>query len=261
MKTFFETIAVAFSMFSRVPVKNVEWTDANRKYSLLAFPLVGVVLGLCWFGVAWVCDRFYVPDLLTGAFLTGLPLLVVGGFHLDGYADTADALASHGDREKKLEIMKDPHVGSFAVLQVAIYLILWFAASASIAATDAAVWALTAVVFVLSRTLSGLAVTTFPMAKDTGLAKSFAEDADKRKVRNGLIVLLVLLVLIVLSMDLWLATLPAALLMCFAATAVFLWYRHIAEKHFGGITGDLCGWFLCRAEVWMLAVVAAVYTL
>lgn len=256
MKNLWETVLVAFGMFSRVPVKTVEWTKENRRYSMLAFPLVGVLLGLCWFLLNLVCKALGVPTLLTGAFLTGLPLLLAGGIHLDGYADTCDALGSHGDREKKLAVMKDPHIGSFAAIHLIVYFILWFAASALLAEQDPAVWGLTALIFVLSRTLSGLAVATFPMAKGTGLAHSFAEDADKKKVRNGLLALLVLLVILVLAFDILGGTFPAAFAVLAAAAAMYFWYRYIANKHFGGISGDLAGWFLCRAELWMLLAAA-----
>ena len=201
MKNFFETILVAFGMFSRVPVPQVEWNEKNRKYSMLAFPMVGLVLGLCWFLIASLGRQFGLPSFLTGALLTALPVLVVGGIHLDGYADTVDALSSHGDKAKKLEIMKDPHVGSFAVIHLVIYFLLWFAACTVLAEKSAEVWLLAGMTFVLSRSLSGLAVATFPMAKDTGLAKSFADEADKKTVRGGLIAVLVVLVLLFMAMD------------------------------------------------------------
>ena len=185
MKHFFETILVAFGMFSRIPVPQVEWNEKNRKYSMLAFPLVGLVLGLCWVIVAALCRQFGLPELLTGALLTALPVLVVGGIHLDGYADAVDALSSHGDKEKKLAIMKDPHVGSFAVIHLVVCFLLWFAACTVLAEKSLEEWLLVGLTFVLSRSLSGLAVTTFPMAKDTGLAKSFADDADKKSSGTG----------------------------------------------------------------------------
>lgn len=257
MTNFFETIEVAFGMFSRVPVRQVEWKEENRKYTMLAFPLVGLVLGLCWVLVASLAHRFGLPELLTGALLTALPLLVVGGIHLDGYADTVDALSSHGDKEKKLAIMKDPHVGSFAVLHLAVYYVLLFAASTVLAGERFEVWLVAGLSFVLSRTLSGFAVATFPMAKDTGLAKSFADDADKKTVRNGLFVLLVVLALALMSIDLVWRQFPAGFFACVAAGAVFFWYRFIAQKHFEGINGDLAGWFLSKCELWTLVAMAA----
>ena len=50
-----------------------------------------------------------------------IPVIVSGGIHLDGFADTVDALSSYGDREKKLEILKDPNTGAFAVIGLCVY--------------------------------------------------------------------------------------------------------------------------------------------
>lgn len=257
MKNLFETFCVAFSLYSRVPTKQVEWTEDNRRFTMLAFPAVGVVLGLCWMAVFALCDHFEVPFLLTGALLTALPLLVVGGIHLDGYADTRDALASHGDREEKQRILKDPHTGAFAIIHLVVFFLLWFAASAALAEMSIEYQLVVALSFVLSRTLSGLAVAQFPAMSGSGLVKSFADAADKQKVRGGLLALLVALALGFLALDVVLATFPAGLLVCGAAALVFAWYRYIALKHFGGISGDLAGWFLCRCEVWMLVAAAA----
>lgn len=257
MKTFFETIAVALGMFSRLPVRNVKWSEQNRKYALLAFPLVGVVLGILWILVALLGRYYNLPQVLTGALLTGLPLLVVGGIHLDGYADTVDALASHAEREKKLEIMKDPHVGSFAVMHLAVYFIILFAANTVLAEQSLTVWVGAALTFVVSRTLSGLAVATLPMAKETGLAKSFANDANKKVVRNVLVGLGVALAIVLVILDIVATLFPEGLFAIVAAAAVFGWYWYIAEKHFGGINGDLAGWFLSKCELWMLVAIAS----
>ena len=134
-----------------------------------------------------------------------IPVWVTGGIHLDGYADTCDALSSYGDREKKLEILKDPHCGAFAVIRLCSYFAAYLALCACVDFTPRVglCWTLA---LVLERALSGLAVASFPMAKNTGLAHTFA-------------------------------------------TA--------AKKQFGGITGDLAGWFLQKAELWMLAALCA----
>ncbi len=55
-----------------------------------------------------------------------IPVWITGGIHLDGYADTCDALSSYGDREKKLEILKDPHCGAFAVIRLCSYFLAYF---------------------------------------------------------------------------------------------------------------------------------------
>ena len=94
MRGILETVAVAFSMFSALPMPQISWEKRNMRYALCAFPLVGGVIGgLCWL---WgeLCQWGGVPDLLRGAVLCLLPAAVTGGIHLDGYCDTVDALAS-----------------------------------------------------------------------------------------------------------------------------------------------------------------------
>ena len=109
-----QTIAVAFAMFSAVPVPQFGWNEKNMRYALCAFPLVGLLCGVLW----CVCGVLPLPAPARAAGFCLVPVWVTGGIHLDGYADTCDALASYGDREKKLEILKDPHCGAFAVIRL-----------------------------------------------------------------------------------------------------------------------------------------------
>ena len=101
----------------------------------------------------------------------------------------------------------------------------------------------------MERALSGLAVAAFPMAKNTGLAHTFATAADRTAVRNVLTVLAVLLCAALLALG------GGAL--ATVAILLFLWYHHVAVQQLGGITGDLAGWFLQKTELWMLAALCA----
>ena len=103
--------------------------------------------------------------------------------------------------------------------------------------------------FVLERAMSGLAVCRFPLAKNTGLAYTFATAADKKNAGRILyaVTLLAAAGMIALGGTLVLA----------AGLLVFLRYRTVAQKQFGGLSGDLAGWFLQRAELWMLAALVA----
>ena len=102
---------------------------------------------------------------------------------------------------------------------------------------------------VLERALSGLAVASFPMAKNTGLAHTFATAADKTVVRRVLAVLAAVLCVGMAALGGWALVL--------AALAVLWRYHAVSRKQFGGITGDLAGWFLQKAELWMLAALCA----
>ncbi len=252
---FFQTIAVAFAMFSAVPCPQPVWNERNMRYSLCAFPLIGAVCGLLWWG--WVALMEYVGGsvwLLAGG-LCAIPVLVTGGIHLDGYADTCDALASCGTPEKKREILSDPRCGAFAVIRLCSWFILYFALCASVE-WDARALRCMGLAFVLERCLSGFAVAAFPLAKDTGLAHAFAAAADRKRVRGILAAASVLLTAALAAVG-GLAGVAMAL-----AAGWILWrYYQIAKKQFGGITGDLAGWFLQRAELWMLGALAAVQLL
>lgn len=243
--TLFETIAVAFSMFSAIPMPQFRWNEENMRYALCAFPLIGAVIGGISWGAWSLCGWLGLPNLLRGAILTLIPVLVTGGIHLDGYSDTCDALASHATQEKKLEILKDPHVGSFAVIRICGYFVITLALWTALKTFP---WTAVLLGFCMSRTLSGLAVASFPLAKNTGLAHTFAQAADQKRVRTMLIALDVLLCL-----GMCLCGYQGGL-MAMTAHVVFGWYYRMSRKEFGGLSGDLAGWFLQLAELWMLVV-------
>ena len=102
---------------------------------------------------------------------------------------------------------------------------------------------------VLERALSGLAVAAFPMAKNTGLAHTFASAADRKTVRSVLFGLTLALCAALTALGGWGLALAAVL--------ILVRYYVVSKKQFGGITGDLAGWFLQKAELWMLAALCA----
>ena len=177
--TVLQTIAVAFAMFSAVPVPQFDWNENNMRYSRCAFPLVGVLCGVLW----CVCTSLPLPAMVRAAGFCLNPIWVTGGIHLDGYADTCDALCSYGDTQKKLDILKDPHCGAFAVIRLCSYFVAYFALCCCVQFTPqvGAVWLLA---LVLERACSGYAVAAFPLAKNTGLAHTFATAADRTTVRR-----------------------------------------------------------------------------
>ena len=111
-----ESIVVAFSMYSKIPMPHIEWNKENMKNVLCFFPWVGAVAGVLvwlWFRVS---DQFGFGVMLRASVAVLIPVLVTGGIHLDGLLDTADALSSWQTRERRLEILKDSHAGAFAII-------------------------------------------------------------------------------------------------------------------------------------------------
>lgn len=238
-----KTIAVAFSMFTAIPMPQFEWNEKNMKYSMCAFPLIGVVLGFAIWAAAYGLDMVTDSKLIRGAALAAIPVLITGGIHIDGFADTIDAQASHQTRERKLEILKDPHIGSFAMIYVATYLIANFAVW-----TEAGDINLLAMIlmFTLSRSLSALAIASFPLARNTGLAHTFASEAVKGQARTALVISSTVIAAAMLVLG------DKGAAMAVSALLMFGYYYHFAKKNYGGITGDIAGWFLVLAEFLML---------
>ena len=246
-----ETVLVAFAMFSALPAPQPEWNGRNMRYALCAFPLVGAVCGGLWLGWSAVCECFSAPGLLRGAGFCMIPVWVTGGIHLDGYADTCDALASCASPERKREILSDPRCGAFAVIRVCGYFVCYFALAAVLAPTGRAVGCM-GLAFVLERALSGLAISRFPLSKDTGLAHTFAAASDKRNAGRILAAAAILTTGGMILLGGWTGGVMAA-----AGLAAFWRYARTAAEQFGGVSGDLAGWFLQRAELWMLGALTA----
>ena len=265
MKSLFRSFAIAFSMYSKIPMPQFTWEKEDMKYSIVFFPLIGAVLFAVIGIIRCLGAIFDMGSIPTGLFMMAAIVLITGGIHVDGYMDCSDAFSSYADREKKLEILKDPHIGAFAVIRVlalsAVYLAsiaiildkeilsdvsLFFSGEASI---------ILGLGFILSRALSGISVVSFPCAKSEGTLYSFAEGADKKRCLSILIkeALVVSIAMILIGGICGVCAVCAALL-------VFAYYKYRTGRELGGITGDAAGWFLCLAET-AIAVAICAYVL
>lgn len=241
MKDFFQGFVVAFSMYSKIPMPRIEWTEKNMKYCICFFPLIGLVIGTLQNGWYALAGYLGFGVLFRTAVLVLIPVLVSGGIHLDGLLDTADALSSYKSREEKLEILKDSHAGAFAVIVGVSYFVLAFGAYSEVDAGELQVIGLS---FVLSRAFSGLGLVCLRKAKNTGLLRTFSDAAANRKVAVVMAGMIALTVAAMLRLSLLRGGIAAAM-----AMLTFAWYRRMAYRSFGGITGDLAGCFLQVCEL------------
>ena len=235
------SMMIAFSMYSRIPVPQVQWTKERMKYAMCFFPLIGAVIGLMEYGAILLFRTMGFP-FLAQILPVVIPVADTGGIHMDGLLDVIDAKSSHGETEKKLEILKDPHTGAFAIIGCAIYFLLYLAFFMEMRPVKIPAFCIT---FVITRALSGLSVVSFPMAKKSGLAAAFSDGAHKRVVGTVMVLYLIISLLAV-----WLLTGVLAVSGVFAISfVVFLYYYHMSKREFGGITGDLAGYFLQILEL------------
>ena len=235
------SVVIAFSTYSHLPMPQVEWSDENRRYAMCFFPLVGAVIGgLIWLWLC-ICGWLELNALVKGAVGAVIPLIVTGGIHMDGFMDTTDALSSWQPKERKLEILKDSHVGAFAVMGCAAYMLLM---TAFLSMAKPETGAQVGVCFVLSRALSAWAVTVFKSARPDGMLDKFATASKRRMVSASGLVYVLICVAVWCLWEVWLALILVAV-----AASVTLYYKHMSEKQFGGVTGDLAGWYSQMLEL------------
>lgn len=250
MKTLLESIDIAFSMYSLIPVPRVDWNEKNMKYALCFFPLVGLAVGgLQGAALYLLSQASSVSPALWAAVATALPVLLSGGIHMDGFCDTMDGLGSHQSPERKLEILKDSNAGAFAIIGCVLYFILTFGVWESLAGrlNGKAFWTLM-LGYALSRSFSGFGLVTLKCAKNSGLAAMFSQAADKKRVRTVLIVWGVLIGAAMMCLNFRVGAL------CIGVSVLtFIYYMNMSKKQFGGITGDLAGYFLQLCELFMAA--------
>ena len=249
MKSFW----IALAMYSKLPAKRVEWDKKSLSWALCWFPAVGIAAGALLFGWLWLAGVLGLGAPLRAAVALLIPIAISGGIHVDGFCDTADALGSHQTREKKLEILKDSHTGAFAVFCCGVYLILFFAAWCQAETASLETMGVLALTPVLSRSLSGLAAVTQPNARGSGLLATFTAPMDCAKARVVLAVWIGSCAIAMVCLSPW--TGGAAVL---AAAGSFFYYIAMSRRQFGGITGDLAGYFLqvCECAMVLLAALA-----
>lgn len=243
MKMIWNAFKIAFSMYSKIPMPKTEWNKKNMKYALCFFPTVGIsilALVMLW---NFISLNLQIGYILHTAILVVIPVLVTGGIHLDGFLDTMDALSSYQPIERRLEILKDPHTGAFAIISAVTYFILYFGAWSEAGGESLIILSIG---FVLSRSLSALSIVIFPCAKNSGLAATFSDASDKDKVKYSMVFYILICTLLMLFINVLLGGICVI-----TALIVFIYYKVMSKKNFGGITGDLAGYFLQICELAM----------
>lgn len=190
------------------------------------YPAVGLVIGGIVAPSALWFER--TGASLGAALVLALWVAVSGGLHLEGLADSADAWAGGADsRERGLAIMKDPHVGSFAVIALFMLLLVKYAALCELLAAREYLPLLLAPA--LGRAAVPALLLSTPYARDQGLGRPLIDHLPREAAACA-----VGLTAAVAVLGLGLGTL--------VATAVATWWlRALMQRRLGGCTGDTLG--------------------
>lgn len=219
----------ALQFLTRLPAPTLkEYTPKDRGRSVLYYPLIGLIIGAL---LVLMHTLLTASDAgVRSALLLTSWVLVTGGLHLDGLADSADAwLGGHGDRARTLEILHDPRSGPAAIMLVVLVLIVKFAALQALAPTA---WPVLLIAPVLGRAaMVGLFLTT-AYVRAHGLGSAQAQYLPRRAAAWILLACAVGILALVPGTG-W-------LLLGVTLIGVYL-LRRLMIKRLGGTTGDTLG--------------------
>nr|WP_218182821.1 adenosylcobinamide-GDP ribazoletransferase [Pseudomonas gingeri] len=238
---------IALQFLSSLPIRLPGMPEPREMgRSLLCYPLVGLLFGAVLYAFDWMLAG--APLLLHAALLLTAWVLLSGGLHLDGLADSADAwLGGFGDRERTLLIMKDPRSGPIAVVTLVLVLLLKFCALLALIEQQQTL-VLWIVPLIGRSALLGLFLTT-PYVRAGGLGQALADHLPRRA---GWTVLLASALFCGV-----LAGFKGAWALGLAALG-FCWLRQLMMRRLGGTTGDTAGALLELLEMLVLVGLALV---
>jgi adenosylcobinamide-GDP ribazoletransferase len=209
------------------------------------FPAVGLVIGVILVGIDRAATRA-LPEASVDVLLVVALALITGGLHLDGLADAADGLFGGYTRERRLEIMRDVHAGSFAVIAIVGVLALKWAGLTALPG-NVRVEALL-VAPVASRFAALIGIVCVPHARDDGMGATQHERAGWPALAFGAATALAVAVALLGV---------GGLYVCGMTAAVALGMAWVSMRMVGGMTGDLYGATIEIAEAVVLLFIAA----
>jgi adenosylcobinamide-GDP ribazoletransferase len=230
-------LRLALTTFTVAPVRAGRIDRRVAGLAMSVAPVVGAVLGLVEGGAAVGLRALHAPALVLGAAVVGLDALLTRGLHIDGLADTVDALGSYAGRDRALQIMKSPEVGPFGVAALGLTLLLRAAAVGALAGRS---WLALLSAVVAAAAAGRLAVAWacrpgVPAARPDGLGALVAGTVRWPGALLGTLAVGVV-ALPAVPQRAWQGPLAVAL----ALGAALLLLRH-AVRRLGGITGDVLG--------------------
>lgn len=219
-------LASAFGLLSRLPFPQ---TRHHRPHACWAWPLVGALIGGLAAAAGWAGLASGLPVGLAAALVLAVGAMATGALHEDGLADTADGLFGGWTVERRLEIMKDSHIGSYGTLALLLVTLAAWSALGPLLAKGA--YGAIVAAAALSRAPMALIMALVPHARASGLSQSVGRPPVGAAICAAVVAVLI-------SAPLGLV---AAGAMAAAAGLAALMVALLARARIGGQTGDILG--------------------
>ena len=172
---------IALQFLTRLKIVNqTEWSVEDFGKSVVAFPYVGLIIGLILALLYGILSPF-IPLVPLMLILVIAEFLITGGLHADGLMDTSDGLFSGRERDRKLEIMKDSRIGSFGVVAFVFVTLLKWQLLTAIPTAEFIPMALI-MMPLMSRWSLVLSIRSYPYAREQGMGAAFANLAPKHVI-------------------------------------------------------------------------------
>ena len=238
-------IRVAFSLLTILPTRLGEISDQDLAESRFAFPVVGIGVGLLLAALSQLLGRLGVSQAVSAFLLVATGVSLSGGLHLDGLADTFDGLFLGGPAERRLAVMRDPHIGTFGVSAIVLTLLGRYAALSQFTAPTRA-WAIFAAA-VVGRTLLLVSAGLGPYARREGTGRVIIESTT---ANDAQVASLALLVLVTALLG------PTGFVAGLSALGLTILMTVSSRRRLGGLTGDILGTLAELGDVGFLVVLA-----
>lgn len=246
---YFRGFILALQFLTRIPIPvNCPWENKTIRGALASFSIVGFIIGGVPALLVYLLNPIY-PDWILALLVVTVWVYLTGGLHIDGLMDVADAVGSNRTTEKKIQIMKDPHVGSFAVL-IVIFHILWKLAlvygllNQTVLGEKEVLYCL---LFIpaCSRLLTLFLLYKLPVIKQEGLAFEWKRHLTFLDVFIAFVIVLLISFIV-----------PTLLLLLLSYFLLFFILRLWILHQFKGINGDILGASIEGGELWGLLIIS-----
>ena len=260
IKTIWFAFWYAMAFLTRIPAVNLSAALKKNNQqisqtSLYFYPLVGMIIGSILFFIYCICTwqvsnpsaGFDSSSLIIAGLILTVWCLITGGLHLDGLADAADAwVGGYGEKQRTLDIMKDPTVGPMGAMLVVLVLLLKF--SALVVLVDKfESWLLLGALISIPMLARFSIIPLFyftPYVRKKGLGSNLKQSISP-VIFVAVATLCTLLSVVFLQQK--------ALLILVLLVAILLWARNIMMQRIGGTTGDTAGAMIEVQETLLLA--------